>query len=109
MNILATGGLGSFGSAVIRRLTRTTGHVVVGLDQETYAASHDALEEARGHPRHVHTRADICESALGWTARHDFESGLEATLRWPLDHESWWGPIRARRYAGQRLGEGGVG
>jgi dTDP-glucose 4,6-dehydratase len=45
------------------------------------------------------------EAALGWRARHDFEGGLEATLRWYLDHEAWWGPIRARRYAGQRLGQ----
>ncbi len=44
------------------------------------------------------------EVALGWKAKYDFEAGLEQTLRWYLDHESWWGPIRARRYAGQRLG-----
>jgi hypothetical protein len=45
------------------------------------------------------------EAALGWTARYDFEAGLEHTLRWYLANESWWGPIRARRYAGQRLGQ----
>ncbi len=44
------------------------------------------------------------ERALGWKARFDFESGLEHTLRWYLANEAWWGPIRARRYAGQRLG-----
>ncbi|MDP3417426.1 MAG: dTDP-glucose 4,6-dehydratase, partial [Falsiroseomonas sp.] len=42
----------------------------------------------------------------GWTARYDFESGLEHTLRWYLDHEAWWAPIRAATYAGQRLGQG---
>ncbi len=62
MHILITGGLGFIGSAVIRHLVRTTDHVVVNLDKETYAASHAALEEARDHPRHVHLRADICDA-----------------------------------------------
>jgi dTDP-glucose 4,6-dehydratase len=63
MHILVTGGFGFIGSAVIRRLIRTTEHVVVNLDRETYAASPAALEEAAGHRRHVHIRADICDLA----------------------------------------------
>jgi dTDP-glucose 4,6-dehydratase len=62
MHILITGGLGFIGSAVVRHLIRTTDHVVVNVDKETYAASHDALEEARGHRRHVHLQADICDA-----------------------------------------------
>jgi len=62
MNILLTGGLGFIGSAVIRRLIRTTDHVIVNVDKETYAASHEAIEEARGHRRHVHLKADICDA-----------------------------------------------
>jgi dTDP-glucose 4,6-dehydratase len=61
MNILLTGGLGFIGSAVIRRLIRTTDHVVVNIDKETYAASHAALEDAHGHRRHIHVKADICD------------------------------------------------
>jgi len=44
------------------------------------------------------------ERALGWKPRFDFESGLEHTIRWYLDNEAWWRPIRDRAYAGQRLG-----
>lgn len=44
------------------------------------------------------------EAALGWTPRFDFESGLEHTINWYLDHEDWWRPIRDGAYAGQRLG-----
>lgn len=44
------------------------------------------------------------EAALGWTPHFDFESGLAHTIRWYLDHESWWRPIREKAYAGQRLG-----
>ena len=61
MRILVTGGCGFIGSAVVRRLIRATGHSVINVDKMTYAASEDALEEARTHPRHMLVRADIAD------------------------------------------------
>lgn len=63
MKLLLTGGCGFIGSAVIRHLMRTTDDVVVTVDLMTYAASEEALEEARGHARHVLVRADIADAA----------------------------------------------
>ncbi len=61
--ILLTGGCGFIGSAVVRHLLRRTEHVIVNVDKLTYAASEDALEEARRHRRHVLVRADIADAA----------------------------------------------
>jgi dTDP-glucose 4,6-dehydratase len=58
-----TGGCGFIGSAVVRHMLRATDHVVVNVDKMTYAASEDALEEARHHNRHVLIRADIADAA----------------------------------------------
>ena len=63
MRILVTGGCGFIGSAVIRHIVRATGHSVVNVDKMTYAASEEALEEARGCDRHTLVRADIADSA----------------------------------------------
>ncbi len=63
MRILLTGGCGFIGSAVIRHLIRDTDHTVVNVDAMTYAASEEALEEARDHPRHTLIRADIRDGA----------------------------------------------
>ena len=63
MNLLLTGGCGFIGSAVVRHLIRRTDHVVIDVDRLTYAASVEALEEARGHERHVMIRADINDAA----------------------------------------------
>lgn len=63
MRILVTGGCGFIGSAVVRHLVRNTSHDVVNVDVMTYAASEDALEEARGHERHILVRADITDAA----------------------------------------------
>jgi dTDP-glucose 4,6-dehydratase len=63
MKLLLTGGCGFIGSAVVRHLLRHTDHVVVNVDKLTYAASEDALEEARDHRRHILVRADIADGA----------------------------------------------
>ena len=44
------------------------------------------------------------EAALDWRATHDFEAGLARTVDWYLQNRAWWQGVRAKRYAGQRLG-----
>jgi len=63
MRLLLTGGCGFIGSAVVRRLIRSTDHSVVNVDKLTYAASEDALEETRRHNRHTLIQADIADAA----------------------------------------------
>jgi dTDP-glucose 4,6-dehydratase len=63
MKLLLTGGCGFIGSAVVRHLIRGSDHVVINVDKLTYAASEEALEEARSHPRHVLIHADIVDAA----------------------------------------------
>jgi dTDP-glucose 4,6-dehydratase len=63
MKVLLTGGCGFIGSAVVRHLLRRTDHVIVNVDKMTYAASEEALEEARNHNRHVLIRADVADAA----------------------------------------------
>ena len=43
---------------------------------------------------------------LGWRPEESFDTGLRKTVRWYLENEWWWGPIRRDRYAGHRLGAG---
>jgi dTDP-glucose 4,6-dehydratase len=62
MRILLTGGCGFIGSAVVRRLIAATAHTIIDVDRMTYAASEDALEDARNHPRHILITADIADA-----------------------------------------------
>ncbi|HTI87733.1 MAG TPA: dTDP-glucose 4,6-dehydratase [Alphaproteobacteria bacterium] len=61
MKLLITGGFGFIGSALVRFLLRTTDAHIVNVDKLTYAASPEALEDALGHPRHVHEKVDIVD------------------------------------------------
>jgi dTDP-glucose 4,6-dehydratase len=58
-----------------------------------------------GHDMRYAIDATRIETELGWKAEETFDTGLEKTIRWFIDNESWWGPIRASKYAGKRLGD----
>jgi dTDP-glucose 4,6-dehydratase len=36
--------------------------------------------------------------ALGWRSRHNFDQALEATVRWFVDNQDWWRPIKSGEY-----------
>jgi dTDP-glucose 4,6-dehydratase len=56
-----------------------------------------------GHDARYAIDASKLEKELGWRAKENFESGIEKTVRWYLDNEWWWRPLKDR-YDGQRLG-----
>jgi dTDP-glucose 4,6-dehydratase len=57
-----------------------------------------------GHDQRYAINATRLETELGWRAEEDFESGIEKTVRWFIDRQDWWGPIRARGHGATRLG-----
>ncbi len=71
-------------------------------------APHDRLitfvADRPGHDLRYAIDATKIETELGWQARETFETGLEKTVRWYLENEDWWRPLRERVYGGERLG-----
>lgn len=57
-----------------------------------------------GHDRRYAIDCSKIESELGWRSEESFETGIAKTVRWYLDNEAWWQPLRARVYSGARLG-----
>lgn len=56
-----------------------------------------------GHDARYAIDASRLETELGWRAQENFDTGIEKTVRWYLDNDWWWRPLR-ERYAGERLG-----
>ncbi len=75
---------------------------------------HSLIRHVKDRPGHDRRYAlDVSKiRALGWESRHTFEEALEKTVRWYVENEWWWRPIKSgehyqeyyqRQYA-ERLG-----
>jgi len=60
--ILATGGAGFIGSAVIRHLINNTHHTVINVDKLTYAGNLESLLSISRNPRYHFEQVDICDA-----------------------------------------------
>lgn len=75
-------------------------------------APHDRLiqfvPDRPGHDRRYAIDSSRIESELGWKPDESFESGLEKTVAWYLDHQAWCQRILDGSYRLERLGLGGT-
>lgn len=71
-------------------------------------APHDRLitfvTDRPGHDARYAIDATKLETELGWKAQENFDSGIEKTVKWYLENEEWWRPLRGGVYSGERLG-----
>jgi dTDP-glucose 4,6-dehydratase len=57
-----------------------------------------------GHDARYAIDATKLEQELGWKAEENFDTGIEKTIKWYLENEWWWRPLRDKVYTGERLG-----
>lgn len=62
------------------------------------------VKDRPGHDRRYAIDPTKIETELGWRPLETFDTGIDKTIRWYLDNEAWWRPLRAGIYAGERLG-----
>src|ERR1700730_9645675 len=57
-----------------------------------------------GHDRRYAIDAGKLQRELGWEAEETFTTGLAKTVKWYLENDWWWAPLRKTVYAGGRIG-----
>ena len=99
----------NFGGRAERRNLEVVEGICDALDEAVPAeASRRELitfvTDRPGHDKRYAIDCSKAERELGWTQTVSFEEGLRRTVRWYLDNESWWRPLRDGVYGGDRLG-----
>ncbi len=51
------------------------------------------VSDRAGHDRRYAIDASKISSELGFDPQHTFETGIDVTIDWYLDNESWWRPL----------------
>ena len=59
-----------------------------------------------GHDRRYAIDDTKIRTELGWEPRHDFSSGLAATVRWYAENRAWCEAVQTGKYSRERLGLG---
>ncbi|WP_028964924.1 dTDP-glucose 4,6-dehydratase [Sphingomonas phyllosphaerae] len=71
-------------------------------DGALYATQITSVADRPGHDKRYAIDATRIGDELGWHPQETFESGIEKTVRWYLDNESWWRPLVAAKAAERR-------
>jgi dTDP-glucose 4,6-dehydratase len=56
------------------------------------------VTDRAGHDRRYAMNTEKLQRELGWQPRHAFETGLETTVQWYLDHRAWWERVLSEAY-----------
>ena len=67
-----------------------------------YADQITFVTDRPGHDARYAIDATKLEGELGWKAEENFDTGIEKTVKWYLENEWWWGPLR--KHAAERKG-----
>ena len=86
---------------VVRRICAVLDELVPGTTPREELI--EFVTDRPGHDARYAIDATKLEDALGWHALETFDTGIEKTVRWYLDNDWWWRPLR-ERYDWQRLG-----
>jgi dTDP-glucose 4,6-dehydratase len=90
---------------VVETICDTLDKLKPSTDGTPYRELITFVKDRPGHDMRYAIDASKLETELGWKALENFDTGIEKTVRWYLDNEWWWKPIREKKYAGERLGK----
>lgn len=74
------------------------------LEAGSYADLITFVTDRPGHDVRYAIDASRLRGELGWRPSLTVEEGLERTVQWYLDNETWWRPLLQRHGVGRRLG-----
>ena len=57
-----------------------------------------------GHDMRYAIDATKIKDKLGWMPQETFETGMQKTIQWYLDNETWWRAVQDGSYQRERLG-----
>ncbi|MBZ5638581.1 MAG: dTDP-glucose 4,6-dehydratase [Acidobacteriia bacterium] len=87
-----------------REVPPTSNAALASRGVTTYRSLKTFVPDRPGHDRRYAIDATLIREELGWKPAHDFESGIEETVRWYLSHRDWCEKVQSGRYARERLG-----
>ena len=90
--------------AVVHAICDTLDRLQPRADGASYRDQIHFVTDRPGHDFRYAVAPDKIANELGWAPLESFDTGMEKTVQWYLDHADWWEAILAGTYQGERLG-----
>lgn len=91
---------------IVRAICAILDDIRPRADGTSYADLIAYVTDRPGHDARYAIDASRVSDELGWRPSVTVEQGLETTIRWYLNNESWWRPMLKHHLVGERLGTG---
>jgi len=92
----AAGEVYNFGARAERYNIDIVSRIVALLNVQPELVEH--VKDRPAHDRRYAMDAAKAERELGWRPARTFEQGLADTVRWYVEHEDWWRPVKDGSY-----------
>ncbi|MBA7577541.1 dTDP-glucose 4,6-dehydratase 2 [subsurface metagenome] len=56
----------------------------------------EPVTDRPGHDRRYSVDCSKIKNEFGWNTQYDFEEALKKTVRWYMDNENWWRPLKKK-------------
>lgn len=89
---------------VVKAICATVDRLHPGLAHAPCSSLLTFVEDRPGHDRRYAIDAGKIRRELGWRPEHEFESGLELTVKWYLENTEWVQRVTSGEYRRERLG-----
>jgi dTDP-glucose 4,6-dehydratase len=89
---------------VVKAICAILGRLRPRADGKAYSDQITFVTDRPGHDQRYAIDASKIRTDLGWSPSVTFEEGIERTVVWYLENQTWWQDILDARYATQRLG-----
>ena len=71
-----------------------TKRIIRAMELEYTPEYIDYVEDRKGHDRRYSMNCDKIFNEFGWCSMVSFADGLDYTVEWYKEHESWWRPLK---------------
>ncbi|GAB6164132.1 dTDP-glucose 4,6-dehydratase [Thermostilla marina] len=91
---------------VVKTICKLVDRLKPGLPHSPCEGLITFVTDRPGHDRRYAIDASKIKAELGWEPQENFESGMERTVRWYLEHTEWVERVTSGKYRRERLGLG---
>jgi dTDP-glucose 4,6-dehydratase len=105
------GGIYNFAGGEERANLDTVKAICASLDRlvprnSEYSTAITHVTDRPGHDMRYAMSSALVQRLFGWKPQTGFQTGLETTVQWYLDNADWVRRLKAKGYAGDRIGKG---